>query len=120
MFSDQCFYANEPPPLRARMVHEHTVCKHVTCNVFPRLYLIKVHETATPLSIFMHTLCYVLVLSFMYTEKQLMFQLLLTKLWNSPSSQRQPMSKPLQLVHTVFSHTVIQTSFRLLVMRPTM
>ena len=35
-----------------------------------------------------------------------MFQLLLTKLWNSPSSQRQSTSKPLQLMHTAFSAVV--------------
>ena len=46
---DQCFYANVPPPLRAHIVHRHTVCKHGTCSVFPRLCLTKVHETATPL-----------------------------------------------------------------------
>ena len=43
------FYANVPPPLRAHIVHEHTVCKHGTCSVFPRLCLTKVYETATPL-----------------------------------------------------------------------
>ena len=42
---DQCFYANVPPPLRARIVHGHTACKHRTC----RICLTKFHETATPL-----------------------------------------------------------------------
>ena len=42
---DQCYYANAPPPLLARIVHRHTVCKHGTC----RICLSKVHETATPL-----------------------------------------------------------------------
>ena len=43
--TDQCFYANAPPPLRARIVHGHTVCK---CGTY-RICLTKVHETATPL-----------------------------------------------------------------------
>ena len=42
---DQCFYANAHPPLRERIVHGHTVCKHGTC----RICLTNVHETATPL-----------------------------------------------------------------------
>ena len=50
--------------------------------------------------LFMYT-CVILLTS--CTGKQLMFQLLLTKLWNSPSFQRLSMSKPLQLIHTVFS-----------------
>ena len=47
-FADQCFYANVPHPLRARMVRGHSVHKHGSWSLFPRLYLTKVHETATP------------------------------------------------------------------------
>ena len=49
-FAGPMFYANVPPPLRAHIVHGHTVCKHGTCSVFPRLCLTKVYETATPLN----------------------------------------------------------------------
>ena len=45
-FAGPMFYANAPPPLRARIVYGHTVRKHGTC----RICLTNVHETATPLN----------------------------------------------------------------------
>ena len=61
------------------------------------------------------------------TEEKEMLQLSLTILWNSVNSQSRSMCKSLCLLHTsllplslfVISHTETQTSFRLLVMRPT-